>query len=65
MEGLGAKELRFSLLKKGEQQLWCFEQQSDKSRVLIWKGLRCLHLVILEELDINCPATVVFEVSSF
>lgn len=34
MEGLGAKELRFSLVKKGEQ-LWCFEQESDKSRVLI------------------------------
>lgn len=32
-----------------------FEQESDKSRVLIWKGLRCLHLMILEELDIKLP----------
>lgn len=63
MEGLGAKELRFSLVRKGEQ-LWCFKQENDESRVLLWKGLRRFHLVILEEQDINCPGTVVFEVSS-
>lgn len=54
MDGLGAKELRFSLVRKGEQ-LRCFKQESDESRVLMWKGLRRLHLVILEEQDINCP----------
>lgn len=64
MEGVGAKELRFRLVRKGEQ-LWCFEQESDESRVLMWKGLRRFHLVILEEQDISCPGTVVFEVSSF
>lgn len=47
MEGLGAKELRFSLVRKGEQ-LWCFKQENDESRVLLWKGLRRFHLVILK-----------------